>query len=332
VNDRRLLLGTLAIEQARVVVGDHVLTPGDVTAGFVVPDPLQVVLVKEDGEVAIDVPDVATGRRILEALRVAVEHRAVHFEGISRKTRIYRVLLVWLAALIAVGAFADLLHGLSLPLVATVFAAAMYLSYQFGRRGPAFDVGSDGVRIGRRFIPLSDIRRATANVTACSLGHPDCFDANVVLSTRYGEVAVPLPHGEAESRDHALAIAERVQQALSPNSPLSPGSSILDDAVDNVADWRARVKALAGRTADYRGEALDPREMTRALEDPRAPIQRRVGAAIALHASGRDDARERIRVCAEATIEPHLRVALEKIADGDADDDVIERALWPQKR
>jgi hypothetical protein len=58
-----------------------------------------------------------------------------------------------------------------------------------------------------------------------------------------------------------------------------------------------------------------------------ASAERRIGAALALAATGDDAQRERVRIAASACASPRMRIALERIAGGDADDQAVDEAL-----
>ncbi len=93
-----------------------------------------------------------------------------------------------------------------------------------------------------------------------------------------------------------------------------------------IEEWRAALDEVALGERGFRGAAVPDDELYEILQDPAAPLGRRVGAALVLRR--RDgDARARIRVAAETSVEPRIRVALEAAADDDIDEQAIERAL-----
>ncbi len=61
------------------------------------------------------------------------------------------------------------------------------------------------------------------------------------------------------------------------------------------------------------------------LDDASATTEQRLAAAIALGAQ--PSARARIRVAAETSVSPKLRVALDTVAEGAPDDALIEAAI-----
>jgi hypothetical protein len=329
---RQTFMGAVTIEGDVLRVGQRTVARRDVRAGFFDPGPpLQIVVTTVDDEIGIAMPDVETAKAGLVALGVDVEHRAVHFHRVSARTRRGWVILVFIAMLAVAGALVDLFKIMPLGVGVPWLLLTIYLCWRVGRAGMPIDIGADGVRVEGRFIPIADIRAVEASVHPCNLGHAGCFDAKVKLTTTEGEVLIPMTAGDAHAGERARVIAERIREAMGAEGPITPESSILDAPIDNIAEWREHVVKAATARADYRDDALDPHAMSEVLADPHAPLQRRLGAAIALHASGVDDAQQRIRICAEATVEPHFRFALERIADGAVNDELIERALTSAK-
>jgi hypothetical protein len=65
-------------------------------------------------------------------------------------------------------------------------------------------------------------------------------------------------------------------------------------------------------------------EIMRIVEDATAPLEQRVAAALAARPNGGEAVQKRIRVAAEACVEPRLRVALEKASAGELEDEELE--------
>jgi hypothetical protein len=94
----------------------------------------------------------------------------------------------------------------------------------------------------------------------------------------------------------------------------------------SVAAWREALRALA--SPGYRTPGVSAEGALEVLCDPRAPKDRRVGAALALRTANDERATARIRVVAEAEQGP-LRALLLRVADtplDEIDDDEIDRA------
>src|SRR5262249_33072149 len=98
----------------------------------------------------------------------------------------------------------------------------------------------------------------------------------------------------------------------------------------SVRDWRASLREIARRNATYRSTGLSPEDLQAVLESPTASVERRIGAAIVLTeraTEGRSGLLGRIRIAAEACACERVRVALERVAEGELDDAAIEGAI-----
>ena len=71
--------------------------------------------------------------------------------------------------------------------------------------------------------------------------------------------------------------------------------------------------------------ALTREELSRALDDPDATPERRVGAALALVGTGDPEAHERVRIAAGACASDALREALQCIARDEIEEEVIAK-------
>ena len=90
-------------------------------------------------------------------------------------------------------------------------------------------------------------------------------------------------------------------------------------------DW---VKALHAATAkvSHRASPLSLEALWRLVESPRAEPLARAAAAIALEPKLAREDRARLRIAAEATASPRLRIALDRVAEG-ADEEALAEAL-----
>ena len=102
--------------------------------------------------------------------------------------------------------------------------------------------------------------------------------------------------------------------------------SLLDRQGRTLDDWRAAVRRLADRIDGYRGVRLDPVLAARVLDDPSAPIDRRVAAVWALRDHDGSCALTRVRVAVDAVACEPVREALARAADDYLDEDTLERA------
>src|SRR5262249_47139974 len=117
--------------------------------------------------------------------------------------------------------------------------------------------------------------------------------------------------------------AARVKRAIAASESDEEAAALLRPAGAVDASHVAQLRVLgAGEDASYR-EARVPRErLWRLVEDPGVDGATRARAAVAL--SGDAEGRERLRVVAEATASPKVRVALERTAEGHEDARVAE--------
>jgi hypothetical protein len=95
----------------------------------------------------------------------------------------------------------------------------------------------------------------------------------------------------------------------------------------DFAVWKDDVRRLLAQAVGFRGPVLRPEDALRVVEDPEADPEARVGAALALMATGGEEEKLRVRVAAETTLAPRVRIALEAASEGDVDEDVIAAAV-----
>ncbi len=179
-------------------------------------------------------------------------------------------------------------------------------------------VGIDGLRIEgalrKRFIPFSSIR---------SVKH-DALGVHLRLSG--GErVRLGAPGLDRDrARSLVSMIEERISDTMSePASPRVPGL-----AQGSVGAWRRAIEEAIHGT-DYRGGAMSNESLARSLGTPGLSAEERVATAIALLARGEEPARIRIAACGVA--DDSTRAALERLAEGEADDAALEALLAKQR-
>jgi hypothetical protein len=129
----------------------------------------------------------------------------------------------------------------------------------------------------------------------------------------------------AGSAAEATAMIERIQSAWQTTSA-QERARLLGEISRNgrpVPEWREALSTLMTR-AGYRTAGHDLEEVMRIVEDAAAPLEQRIAAALAARPHGGEPVQRRIRVAAEACVEPKLRVTLEKAAAGEVDDEDLE--------
>lgn len=156
----------------------------------------------------------------------------------------------------------------------------------------------------------------------------------VVVRTNGARALLPLwSHGTrpfrfsgpvgSEPEATARALLGRIERALARRGGVVPGAEALDREGRPISEWRSALVGLAAAGGAYRGSALDSTGLVRVLDDQAQPLERRIGAAVALGAQDKELARERVRTVGEQCADGHVRVALERAVEGELDDDAI---------
>lgn len=182
-------------------------------------------------------------------------------------------------------------------------------------------VGIDGVLIRwlwqKRFVPMRQI----ASVSPVG-------EREIMIHLTNGEtVTIHATMARSRSlfaRQQRDAILARIREAHGHFMVSGSGGPTVDVAAlvgrgsRGRGEWLAALRRLRDVT-NYREAVVRDEDLWAVVEDPAAPEDARAGAAIALRAGkGLDaDGKARIRVAAEATASPRLRVALDA-ASGDS--------------
>jgi hypothetical protein len=213
---------------------------------------------------------------------------------------------------------------------AAIFAASLLAAFKVLQAmvPPLATVGVDGIEVrgfgSRRFIPLDDVSRV------------DSSDRGVTLRLRSGpDLTLTTFRNTSDGRQGhpatRAALLRRIEQALAARRASQSQvarAAALERHGKSFARWRVELASLTKQDADYRRSAgLARDDLERILEDASAPVEHRVGAAVALTAAGDGDVRRRVRIAAAACADQSLRAALEAAAEQELDEDKLERAL-----
>ena len=239
---------------------------------------------------------------------------------------LFAPLILPLVASLPILIFIALAEGSIKPLLLfpTFLAGAapflMLTAWMWSKVKPTWiQIGTDGVVFPgffrRQFVPHGAIVRATC-------------ETDGVLNV-YKHIRIELRDGTtrkipAASHEEALAMIDRIQAAQRVASG-QERARLLESISRNgrtLSEWRSALGSLLAR-AGYRTAAHDLEEVLRIVEDPVAPREQRVGAALAARSHG-GEAQGRIRIAAEACADPRLRVALEGAATGEIGDPELE--------
>lgn len=161
-------------------------------------------------------------------------------------------------------------------------------------------IGTDGVRIGRLFLPARDIETAFKRVRW-----------EIVIRTKDGREHVAPIGTSTDARSEWLI--ERIRAVA---RDADDDAETLARAGRDLEAWRRDVE---GRVrAGYRDGALTPERLATVLDDPTAIPDRRLGAALALLAATPEPQRPAVRVrvaeLAEAAADERLAKAFEELS------------------
>lgn len=174
-------------------------------------------------------------------------------------------------------------------------------------QAPRLEVGDDGVAVvrGRRREVLSrgDVRGAQIfpNVGTVVLATPT---GNRVLSGTWLEAA--------KATAVVRAFERRWQRSPDDQSRAAARAAAFARMGRPLPEWQADVRVRIASTS-YRGDALTPDDAEAVLRSDQVPVDARLGAAMALAASGH---RVRVAEAARGVVDPQLRDALEDLAEG----------------
>ena len=327
--------------------GAMILPRGEISTAVVMPDPSHGTIVRLEatgvsGRV-LDflVSNVGEGRAVLHALGLDPTQSATALRITSPSLRHYRT-RTWLAA--AAFPFAMIVAFVVTYLTKHVFGASTAalsivpvmmlapLAILQVLVPAKIRIGADGLLVSwmgrRRYHPLSDLVRAevvegppweTLLPILVRLTHKDGSTEDLVAA---------MGRGRANSRGFnrqvllkASIVAERINEAIDARAgrgelPIAWNASVLARAARPIGDWITELRAMVDRTQTFReGVVLAVDQLWRVIEDPEANAEHRAAAAVALGKDLDDEARTRLRVAAESTVAPRLRVAFEAAAD-----------------
>jgi hypothetical protein len=221
-------------------------------------------------------------------------------------------------------------EGNAVAAFAAVFVVALVAAFLALRAmvPPRATVGLDGVELRglgwRRFVPLDSVSGVESTERGVTLR---LREGSPVALTTFRNTSDGV-QGHPATR---AALLRRIEDALAArlaSQAQVARAAALERHGRPFARWRAELAALAGPDADYRRSAgLARDDLQRVLEDAAAPIEHRVGAAVALAAAGEVDIRRRVRIAAAACADRDLRAALEAAAEEELDEAKLERAL-----
>ena len=256
------------------------------------------------GDVTLGVADVSWARAIVEALGFDARRTTATFRASSRVNE-SKVGLAGI--LLCAGLFGLFCWS---PVYAVACAIVLFLG---GLAMPTMvTVGTDGVlarwTVEKNYVPYAQLARV------------DRMPGRVRLHLKSGKsFDVVFRSGNDRDVPEAGQLAERIVEAIErrdrEGAPLDPAVLARPHGVDARA-WMASLRDIV-RDETFRQAAVTVEQLWGVVEDATATAQLRAAAAIALRGVVDDKGKKRLRVTAQATAAPQLRVALERAADGE---------------
>jgi hypothetical protein len=337
---------------ASVEVGDDVLTieaqgrvrripRADIDGGMLVPSQKQpfVELYLRGGEVLrFAVRDEPAAMELLDALDIGPSERRVHVT-LSSPQRVALVaagrgaLVIMTCFMLLgflVGAYQNA-FGSKLPPVFLGPWLAMVVGGIVGwnrmSRPTEVTVGAEGVRIvtawREHVLSYAQLEAVQVSGRTLALTEKTGATTNIDMS-RWVD-------GGAAASDKLQGLARRIRDGMNAiQTTPDRVAERLERGGRSVADWRAALAELFGGGAGYRSATLARDVAEQVLDDGAAPVERRIGAALALASQGGDEAKSRIRIAANRTTDEKLRVVLDAVAEEQLEEDQIAEALDEQ--
>jgi hypothetical protein len=298
-------------------------------SGLTVPNGARhrVELTLQSGNViAFDVGDEEEGTAIIRAAGLSATQCCCAVRvGTLRSWVIPGALLaivVPTASSCALALVALLLTGPLPQVAAAIWFWATVIVYALSLRAvgpPTVLVGADGVAIERgkshTFLSYERIRRV------------DLRHGTLRFSLTDGSVVSIVGAELDPNRLEALRLRIEEARRARAGAGEAKAAAALDRRGQSAGEWRRRLLALVRGIAGYRRVAVSADELERVLENPAASAEHRIGAALAISALGGAEAKARIRTVAGACASVPMRIALERAASDELDDETLDQAL-----
>jgi hypothetical protein len=123
--------------------------------------------------------------------------------------------------------------------------------------------------------------------------------------------------GATYGLQHRNAVIARIAEAhaaFRARTPAADVSGLVSRGSKTREEWLAALAKLRDAGGGYRDAVVRDEDLWRVVEDPSASEDARGGAAMLLRRSLDDEGKARVRVAAEATASPKLRIALDAAA------------------
>jgi hypothetical protein len=328
----------VSVDDEALVVGEQRIPRAHIKAAYLVTRGIRsTVKVVRRGvrlPIELEVDDEKSGQELLRALGFDVTQATASFRTMSKVFEKSWWLFAAIAAIMAVPALVVAVAtaaglGHALGAVAGIPGALGLMGLVGAILVPGkLEVGADGVMVRwlwhKRFVRHEDI----VNVGVVERGTGRQRRLHVQLLLESSET-LEIPVGDTTfGREKVQLITARIGQAIEAQRA---GASAADAALlarkgRPHRDWVTALRGLKER-ATHRTAPIAAQTLWRIVEDPGGEPVARAAAAVALRDSIRGDERKRLARVANATAAPRLRIALERAAAVDADEEALAEAL-----
>jgi len=331
--------GEVTADARGVLVGDTLaLARQDAAYGFVEATPGGARVKLHDAShglrLEIRVKDVGEGRALLGALGLDVSQRVAPFfaaspaggaRGFVIATGISAALWYVLANWFPTYYWRSVLLDDIVTIARLVTPVLVLLAWAVISTIPTrVTVGADGLDVRwlrrRRFVPYRSILRVVP-----AFGQLRVVLAEGITLRLRGQRRSFTPQTRPDHRAMVDRLGAAIDEHLAASRVQEAVAQLPEPGKDG-AGWLRELEAVqVGVEGGYRRAVVDDEVLWRVVEDASLDEKTRAGAAVVLRKLLGDEGRARLRVVAEATASPRLRVALE--AASGAGDATIEESL-----
>jgi hypothetical protein len=299
------------------------LARGEIEQAAVIPGRGLHVEDRAGREIDLDL-DTTEAHALLDALALEPAEHRYRFAWRNRRARVWSFVLAFLSLSFVVSlpviltpAAQPSMLALGCMLACSPWLLAELVSRWWSSRG--VEIGLDGVlsksREGRALLRFEDIRDVSADADALR------------ITTNDGTVHRVLTDMDDEAMKRALLDRLREARAIakSRGGEGSIALALLERGSRSMGAWRGELASILTAAKGFRAAAVGSEDLATVMNDTSATAEQRIAAAIALGAVPEN--RARIRVAAETSVSPKMRVALDALAEGEHDDAIFEAAL-----
>lgn len=187
----------------------------------------------------------------------------------------------------------------------------------FAMASTTIEVGVDGILLrppwGQRprFIAIASLEHCAPTKRGVRLRYYNGVEEILVTGEAGGGLG-----GVDHVREALYAEILDAMDAWTSNDSSVNASTRVARGERSAAEWALALRSLRAGS-DYRSTDMRDEDLWLVLESAAHPEESRAAAAVVLRAGG-DEAKKRIRIAAESSASPRLRVALEAASDSEA--------------